>query len=118
MAYRENILCAYCEGSEVTCCARCRCRLCAEHQPASDDGWCWACTKEIKDELDVLDFESIVKVPMEHREDGSEIPSPSWIALRRWVGSFRKRRVKKALIERSREEIAAWRLRAGVTTRW
>jgi hypothetical protein len=102
MAYREKILCAYCDDMEVARCARCRCRLCEAHRPAAEDGWCWACAKEIKDEFDLLDFKAIINVPNERLPDGSEKPSRSWIAFGHWVASIRMRRAHKTLVERTR----------------
>ena len=116
--YRDKIACAYCDGVEVVRCARCHCRLCEAHLPSTPDGWCWACSKEIKDEFDILDFKAVVKVPMERLPTGDEVPSRSWMAFGQWVASIRKRRARKRLVERTQEEIEAWRVQMGIRTRW
>jgi hypothetical protein len=86
--------------------------------PSGKDGWCWACAKEIKDEFDLLDFKAIMHVPNERLPGGDEEPSRSWISFGLWVASTRQRRARKALVGRSQEEIAAWRAKAGIDTRW
>lgn len=77
-----------------------------------------ACAKEIKDEFDLIDFKATINVPNEHLPDGTEVPAMSWMALGHWVASIRMRRSRKRLVERSQDEIAAWRTQAGIKTRW
>jgi hypothetical protein len=109
MVYREGILCAYCDGVEAHRCPRCECRLCEAHRPQTEEGWCWACAKELKDELDIVHFKTVIGAPMERRYDGSEVPMSLWVTVASWVASARQRRARKRVIERSREQVEAWR---------
>lgn len=111
-------MCGYCGGSHRTECSRCGCRLCEAHASSSSDGWCWACAKELKDELDLVQFKTIITTPMEHQPDGSEAPMQSWMTLARWVATMRQKRTRRRVLGRSREEIDAWRRQVGIVTRW
>jgi len=111
-------VCAYCGGSESTLCSRCGCRLCESHRSTREDGWCWACGKELEDELDLVQFRALINTPMENQPDGGEAPMESWMTLARWVARFRQKRMRRRIEGRSRDEIDAWRRQAGIVTRW
>lgn len=115
--YREQVLCAYCDALASSRCTRCGCRLCDEHEP-DREGWCWACVKEVRDELEIEHFKTVVGTPVERRYDGVEAPMAGWHALAGLLASFRKRRLRKKLVARKRKQIEAWRREAGIRTRW
>ena len=111
-------MCAYCDGMDAARCPRCGCRLCEKHAPAGPDGWCWACAKELKDELDIVRFKATVGAPTERRPDGSEGPSLMWVTIGGWVATLRERRVRKKVLARGQAEIETWRREVGIRTRW
>ncbi len=78
MTYRQALVCAYCGGSESTLCSRCGCRLCESHRSTREDGWCWACGKELEDELDLVQFRALINTPIvlkHHRDDEEAAPA-------------------------------------------
>lgn len=118
VVYREQIVCAYCEAIEVVRCSRCECRLCENHRPKGEEGWCWACAKEIKDELDIEAFKMMIGTPNQRLNSGEMVPVEAWAKVAAWVATFKQRRMKKRLLTRSREQIEAWRKEAGIRTKW
>lgn len=118
MAYRESLTCGYCASDERARCARCSARLCEEHRSKQADGWCWACAKELKDDIDLVRFKSLVTTPVTSGRNGQERPVLSWWMLAHLVAFVRERRVRRRVAKRSRDEIDAWRRRVGIVTRW
>jgi len=116
MVYREPVLCAYCDGLEAARCSRCGCRLCEAHRSAVEQGWCWACAKELKDELDVEAFRTMVNTPEERYVSGNAVEA--WTLIAGWIASRNQRRARAKVLERNREQIEAWRRGAGIRTRW
>jgi hypothetical protein len=112
MAYRGASICVFCDSSPIAVCARCGCAVCAAHG-ITKGGWCAGCEKELRDDLDVVKFAAESSAP-----DG-ETPSlfpllvhaiSSW----GWWSGYDARRVRRRFLQRTREDIAAWRRRAGI----
>jgi hypothetical protein len=116
-AYRDAP-CAFCELASGEYCPRCQLPVCSEHG-LTGEGYCGVCAKELEDDLEVASFDVAVH----------DVPPDSRPLFRGNLGSllgglasilqnpFRRQGVWWAFHQRSPEEIAAWRRRAGVRVR-
>lgn len=117
MTYRSEP-CAFCELTPVERCPRCQVGVCAAHGGSPH---CWACRKELKDDLDVARFTTAVheappdsRAALWNRRSAADAFQQLWS----WVEEqLARRRVERAFAARSIEDIAAWRRSAGVRTR-
>jgi len=84
----------------------------------TEEQWCWACVKEVRDERELTLFKATVHTPTAQRYDGMVETIELWAEISKWIALVRSRRAHKKVVARSREEIEAWRQEAGIRTRW
>jgi hypothetical protein len=121
MSYRTGP-CTFCDQDGRSTCQRCDAWVCTSHD-VGEHGHCAVCAKELKDDLEERRFARAVS--HSHDEGGlfsghgaSRTPLDAVEHLADKVGGwFDEHGVKKTFDARSREDIAAWRRRAGVFVR-
>jgi hypothetical protein len=121
MGYRAGP-CTFCDGEGSATCPRCQGWVCASHA-VGEAGHCGACARELKDDLEERQFAR--QVGHSNDDQGmfaarghARAPLEAVQHLTDAVGGwFDERAVRKAFDERSAEDIAAWRRRAGMFVR-
>jgi hypothetical protein len=121
MSYRAGP-CTFCDEDGRSTCPRCDAWVCASHD-VGEQGHCGVCAKELKDDLEERRFARAVS----HGVDEGGLFSPHGLSrapleamehLADKVGGwFDEKSATKAFDSRSREDIAAWRRRAGIFVR-
>jgi hypothetical protein len=121
MSYRHGI-CSFCDREGTAQCPRCGEGVCTEHGLGEHDH-CAVCAREFAEDLELRHFARAVSHGKD--ENGmfsghgmSRAPLEALEELTDKVGGwFDAHTAKKVFDARSRDEIAAWRRRAGVLVR-
>jgi hypothetical protein len=117
MTYRAA-LCVRCDETGRESCPRCGDWVCANHR-VQGAAHCVTCAKELRDDLDEARFLYELKQPGEDRgifasrRSSPLVDAVDWLSAR-ISRALSERRIRKTFARRSRDDIEAWRRRAGV----
>jgi predicted amidophosphoribosyltransferase len=118
-AYRDAS-CAFCERGAHERCPRCEALVCDMHG-AGGRPYCAVCAKELDDDLEVLRFSVTVHEPPPDSHPMWYSRDTFWSSLRQAFArvqlAFRERRALRTFEQRTPEQIAEWRRRAGLRVR-